>query len=465
MSQPNLTPDDPRLAALLDHARRLAAAGADEAAKAAYLAVLRRDPTDADTLIAIARLAVRGGHRSAARTALGHAIACHPGNAVARINLGHLLLESGELDAAREQFEAVLAGQPSLAPAHQGLARALTGLGQPEAAAPHWRRAFAHGATSPQPYHGAGTGIPLLLLVSTRGGNIPTRSLIDDTQFAVTALYADFHKPGHPLPPHALIFNAIGDADLCGEALAAARRVVVASSAPVINDPAAVAVTGRVANAWRMAGLDDVVAPAVRSMSRRALLADDTLHFPLLVRSPGFHTGQHFVRVARRAELAAQIADLPGEELLAIDPMDARGPDGLSRKYRVMFIAGDAYPLHLAISREWKVHYFSGAMAEDAVLRVEEAAFLADMPAVLGERAMTALGAIEAALGLDYAGVDFTVGPDGRVLLFEANAGMVIQPPGPDPMWDYRRAPIDRALAAVKAMLMRRASPGIRSAA
>ena len=35
---------------------------------------------------------------------------------------------------------------------------------------------------------------------------------------------------------------------------------------------------------------------------------------------------------------------------------------------------------------------------------------------------------------------------------------MVIQPPGPDPMWDYRRAPIDRALEAVKAMLLKRAA-------
>lgn len=451
---------------MLAHARRLATAGSDEAAKSAYIAVLRSDPTCAEALVAIARLASRSGHRSAARTALAHCVACHPADTAARLGLGHLLLEGGEYELAREQFAAILSARPDLAGAHQGLARALTGLGDREAAEPHWSRAFASSALSPQPYHGAGPGVPVLLLVSAAGGNIPTRALLDDTVFSVTALYAEFHQPGAPLPPHALVFNAIGDADLCGEALANAAALARRLPVPVLNHPDAVAVTGRAENATRMAGLADVVAPSVRSTSRAELLAENAdLRFPLLVRAPGYHTGQHFVRVARRADLTAEIAGLPGDRLLAIDPMDARGPDGLSRKFRVMFIDGELYPLHLAISHEWKVHYFSGAMAEDAAHRAEEASFLADMAGTLGPRAMSALAALRDVLGLDYAGVDFALAPDGRLLLFEANAGMVIQPPGPDPMWDYRRAPIERALAAVETMLLKRAAAAVRAAA
>jgi tetratricopeptide (TPR) repeat protein len=464
MGHPSASQAD--LVAMLAHARRLAASGADEAAKSACIAALRIDPTSAEALVAIARLASRSGHRSAARIALAHCVACHPTDTTARLGLGHLLLESGEHELGREQFAAALAAQPDLEGAHQGLARALTGLGDLDAATPHWRAAFGATAVSPQPFHGANPGIPVLLLVSARGGNIPTRTLLDDTVFAVTALYAEFHQPGALLPPHALLFNAIGDADLCGEALTKAAAVARQSSAPIVNHPDSVAATGRADNAERLSGLNDVVAPMVRSTSRTELLADaGVLRFPLLVRAPGYHTGQHFVRVARRADLATEIASLPGDQLLAIDPMDARGADGLSRKFRVMFIEGQLYPLHLAISHEWKVHYFSGAMAEDPAHRAEEAAFLADMPAVLGPRAMAALAALRDALGLDYAGVDFALAPDGRLLLFEANAGMVIQPPGPDPMWDYRRAPIDRALAAVKAMFLKRAAGSIRAAA
>ena len=164
------------------------------------------------------------------------------------------------------------------------------------------------------------------------------------------------------------------------------------------------------------------------------------------------------MRVERREDLAAAIADLPGEELLAIAPLDARGADGGFRKYRAMLIGGAPYPLHLAISANWKVHYFTADMATDDGHRAEEAAFLADLPGVIGPRAVAALDAIAAELALDYAGVDFAVAPDGRLLLFEANPGMVISPPGPEPMWNYRRAPTQRALAAVKALLLAKAT-------
>jgi glutathione synthase/RimK-type ligase-like ATP-grasp enzyme len=78
------------------------------------------------------------------------------------------------------------------------------------------------------------------------------------------------------------------------------------------------------------------------------------------------------------------------------------------------------------------------------------------MPGVLGARAMAALAGISAKLGLDYAGIDFGLAADGSVLLFEANATMVVNPPEPDPMWEYRRPAIDAVLSAVKRMLLGR---------
>jgi hypothetical protein len=127
------------------------------------------------------------------------------------------------------------------------------------------------------------------------------------------------------------------------------------------------------------------------------------------------------------------------------------------RKYRVMFIDGELYPLHLAVSKDWKVHYFSAAMADNPLLRAEEQRFLEHMPAVLGERAMRSLRQICSELDLDYAGVDFALGTDGSVLLFEANATMAILPPGPESIWDYRRAPISAALQAARRLVMARA--------
>jgi hypothetical protein len=127
----------------------------------------------------------------------------------------------------------------------------------------------------------------------------------------------------------------------------------------------------------------------------------------------------------------------------------------MARKYRVMFIGGVAYPLHLAISADWKVHYFTAAAAADPVFRAEERRFLDDMPAVLGERAMAALAEIQVMLGLDYAGIDFGIAPDGSLLLFEANATMAIIPLAPDPIWDYRRRTVTGALTAARCLLPR----------
>jgi glutathione synthase/RimK-type ligase-like ATP-grasp enzyme len=259
------------------------------------------------------------------------------------------------------------------------------------------------------------------------------------------------------LPAHALIVNAVGDADLCDIALARAEEIVARSAAPVINPPARVRLTGRAENARRLSTVEGVITPKIRTLSPAAILAGDDLVFPLLLRRPGFHTGRHFVLVEDRNILAPAIAALAADELLLIQYLDARGRDGMARKYRVMFIDGAAYPLHLAISGDWKVHYFSAAMADDAAYRDEERRFLEDMPGVLGPRAMAALSLISDILGLEYGGIDFALAADGSVLMFEANATMVVFPPDPDPIWDYRRSAVDRVLQAATQMLLRRA--------
>ena len=285
---------------------------------------------------------------------------------------------------------------------------------------------------------------------------------------------ADHLDPRASLPPHELIFNAIGDADLCQPALQAATRLIARATVPVINDPRAVKKTGRIDNATRLRGVPGVVTARTTALLREVLVGADGVAalterghvFPLLLRSPGYHTGRNFILVESENELAAAASSLPGDELLAIEYLDARGQDGSARKYRVMMVAGKIYPLHLAISRNWKVHYFTSDMAEQPDHRVEEAIFLSDMQAALGDRAMRALQGIRDALGLDYAGVDFGLSPDGDLLLFEANATMVIAVPGPDERWAYRRAAISAIIDAVVAMIMRKAnvSVGVRQA-
>jgi hypothetical protein len=324
------------------------------------------------------------------------------------------------------------------------------------ASARHRDLGFIGRALTTAPYRGRGEPIHVLRLVSARGGNIPTRHILDDRIFQTHTLVAEYAGPRQPLPPHAVLFNTIGDADRCAEALHIATRVASCSPARLVNPPEQVLQTTRAASLARLACLPGVVAPHVATLARSAFANGVPAGFetPFLLRSPGFHTGQHFVRVDDTASLSAALDRLPGDPLLALQYLDAAGADGAYRKYRVMLIGGRVLPLHLAISADWKVHYFTAGMASCVAYRAEEARFFGDMEGVLGAVALRALESIGAALALDYAGVDFALSPDGRLLLFEANATMTIVPPPHGAMWDYRRSAVEHALSASRALLL-----------
>jgi glutathione synthase/RimK-type ligase-like ATP-grasp enzyme len=176
----------------------------------------------------------------------------------------------------------------------------------------------------------------------------------------------------------------------------------------------------------------------------------------LLIRRPGFHTGIYFSHIENEQNLNETIKNVPGEELTVIEYLESRNAAGNWRKYRVMFIDGEIYPMHAAISHDWKVHYFTSDMTNNPENREEDAKFLEDMPNTIGLTAMRALKQIQQQLALDYAGIDFGLNDHGDVLLFEANATMVVNPPDRDSQWDYRREPIQRIQNAIRRMLMRR---------
>lgn len=453
------------LSSWFEHACLLAETGRTAEARDAYIKLLKLEPSHLGALNNLGTLLYETGYRTAARTAYAEAVKRHPDDAMSRVNLANLLRESGDLAAAREHYEAALRLEPGRAEAHSGFASVLDEAGEHEGAARHRRMAFERRAFIELPFRGERPPIPILLLEGSAGGNIPLRHFLDDRIFRTFVVFPEYFDPAIPLPPHRLVFNAIGDADRAGAAVAAAQRLLALTTAEVINPPAAVAATGRSDNSRRLSGIPGLITPGAVDMARAliegpdaaATLARHGFEFPLLIRTPGFHTGRHFVRVNAISELPASLAQLPGEQLTVLRYLDARGPDGKVRKYRVMMIDGGLYPLHAAVSSDWKVHYFTADMADHAEHRAEDAEFLGNMEAVLGTRAMAALSMVQSRLGLDYAGIDFGLSASGEILLFEANATMVVNPPEPDPRWGYRRPAIERIFAAVRKMLIGRA--------
>ena len=452
--------------ARIDRAALLNAMDRRVEAKQALVEVLLHEPTNLRALIELGNLLSSMGHNAAACRVYVEAIEHHPNSPVGHINLANLLLLAGNYESARDHYKTALTLDPRHPQAHQGLGAALSATGDRASAVPHFRAGFSGHSVVTLPYRGPQPPLPLLRLVSSGDGNIPTASFLDDRIFMTTVVVADFHDPSIPLPPHQLIFNAIGDADLCTPALDAAARLIKQTSAPVINHPSSVLKTARAANVRRLNALRNVRAPKIVQIPRTILagpgaaevLSRHGFAFPLLLRSPGFHTGRNFLLLNDITDLPAAIKNLPGRELLAIEYLDARGRDGNARKYRAMFVDGHIFPLHTAISRHWKVHYFTADMADNPKHRVEDAAFLNDMESTIGSKAMAALSQIRDILALDYGGIDFGIGPLGEVLVFEANATMVVNPPDSDERWDYRRPAVDEILDAVKSMIVRTAS-------
>lgn len=455
-------------AALYERAGLLRELGRFEEAKRDYLELIRRDGGDFGVLNDFGTLALSTGYRDAARSLFAEAVRRHPQNPMGHVNLANLLLLTGDIEQARTHFEAALCIDRGHIHAHRGMGNLCAELGDAAGARRHRDRGFRNHFLTALPYRGDGLPVRVLLLVSALGGNTPTASLLDDRYFQTNVLVTEYYDGKTPLPVHDVIFNGIGDADLCRQGLQAACSILARTRRPVINHPLAVLKSGRISNVERLRGLADVVVPRIVRLPRQALagqgaaglVAGRGLSFPVLARAPGFHTGRHFVCVESAAALAAAAADFPGDEVWLIERLDAADGEGRFRKFRVMTIGGRLYPLHLAISRNWKVHYFTADMAEAPGNRVEEEKFLGDMADTIGPRGMAALARIDGALGLDYGGIDFAVGDRGEILFFEANATMVMAPLPAGEKWNYRRAAFDAVFAAVRAMLMDRATAG-----
>ena len=433
-------------------------------AESNFIAVLKKEPDHFAALNELAKINLETGNVNAAYHYISQAVAAYPQIAIGHLNFADILVGQCQYDLAKQHYHYALDLQPDLFAAHQGLAIALAGLGEYLQAHEHRDIGFKDQSVIFWPYRGEKPGITLLVLSSALGGNIPIKHILDKQTFETTVILTEYYPLDTPLPAHQLMINLVGDADLCQQGLAIAEKLQAKSDKPIINPPALVRLTGRLDNAYRLASLPGVITPKVVLLPRASLLSDSSaqllvdygFRFPLLLRSPGFHTGQFFVCVSSKHDLTAMAANMPDQDILVMELLEARNKQGDYHKYRVMFVDGKLYPLHLAISKHWKVHYFSADMADSPDFRQSEADFLQDMSGVLGAKAMPALENIRQALALDYGGIDFAVNANGDIVVFEANATMAVHRPEVSDKWQYRQIATEQILTAVRNMIISR---------
>jgi hypothetical protein len=405
------------------------------------------------------------------REALAHrmaALALASGTAIDLYNIATAYLMAGRLEPAEQWYRLTLLLDPELTVAHRNLATLLRDTGRAAQAQAHteaaYRRQFVFDNDCAAPRR------TVWLICAGARGNVPIELWFSHADTRRIEYFVEYVPAGGPATPSQLrhmqgcpqpdlIFNAIGDPDVAAPVLERLLTFVDAAQVPVLNSPRAVARTARDCLPELLGGIAGLLVPAVTRVSgagaAQACLADADR--PVLIRPIATHGGEGLVLAATPDDVAA--VDWRAAPAFFVAPYyDYRSADGYFRKYRVIFIDGRPYPYHLAISRHWLVHYFSADMLGQTDKQTEEARFLADPQAVLGAQAWQALREVGARLALDYAGIDFALLADGRVLVFEANATMLVhrEPQGSE--LAYKNPYVDTLQRAFAALLQRRSA-------
>ena len=365
---------------------------------------------------------------------------------------------AGDIAELRATAYALLRREPNNRDAHLRLYEVEQMLSTPAAAIAHLRAALR---TSPVVASGGPPGAWRLLALTRIArweANVPLELVIDESRIAASRLYLDGSESLAALlshvPPHDVLFNSIAESDEAQPALRLAERVVAALGSPCINAPGAVTALSRDRVAQRFAGSALTAAPLVERIGRDELECT-RLDAAAIVRPVGSQAGFGLERVESSADLRHYLARHPEPAYYLSPFVDYRGADGFFRKYRIIYVDGVPFPCHLAVSPHWMIHYYNAPMHENAWMRAEEAAFLDDLGSVFSGPRGAALREIAAAVPLDYFGIDCAIAHDGRVLLFEADAAMLVHGTDPADVFPYKRAAYQRIKNALTALIER----------
>jgi glutathione synthase/RimK-type ligase-like ATP-grasp enzyme len=179
--------------------------------------------------------------------------------------------------------------------------------------------------------------------------------------------------------------------------------------------------------------------------------------FPITIRPVDTQGGEGLQRVDHAEALEVYYESHTAQAYYAAHYIDYQSSDGCYRKLRIVLIDGAPYICHLAISAHWMVHYLSAGMGDSPAKRLEEQRFMEGFAQDFARRFNEPLAAIARALQLDYVTIDCAEGPDGRLLVFEADSRGIIHAADPANIYPYKPAVMQKAFDAFATLLIKRA--------
>lgn len=392
------------------------------------------------------------------------AAAIDPAAPGALLGLGKARSALALWQSARGVLEQALAVPADAQAARHALWEVCQVLGDRDAAVSHLRAAVQQEPVTTRPATAPARRVLAINAVGDFQANLPLGPLLSAERTALSTLWLDPDAPTPPppdrLPPFDAVFIAIAEDARHAAVLAMADTLARQWGRPIINTGAGITRLSRDGASHLLAGLPGAIVPDQQLVSHATLLGE--LALPAIIRPRGSHAGEGLARIDTPAERDAYLAEQKQTGWFYTAPfIDYRNADGQWRKYRIIFVDGAPYPFHLAIHTHWAVWYYNAGMAEDAAKRAEEARFLGAMTDMFPPAAMAALEELGRRVGLDYFGLDCALMPDGRLLVFEVETGMLVHDADPRSLYPYKEQAVGRIFTAVEAMLDRRIAAAV----
>jgi len=298
-------------------------------------------------------------------------------------------------------------------------------------------------------------GAPRLLVLLAPGdfmANTPVEFLLEGAAINVDFLYIQSEADFLRLPPHDVALVAVAESRANQKILEMIDEAAPCWPRPILNNPAAIARLTR-DGAWRLLhDVEGLFYPENRRLDRAAVAAGEGGAYPLIIRPVDSHAGEELERIEGAAELAVYLRGHAAKEFYVAPFIDYAGADGKYRKIRLALIAGEAWPIHYAVSSRWMVHYLNADMLHNRAHRAEEENFMRDF-AAFAQRHAGALDGLKRRLGLDYLQIDCAEAADGRLMIFEIGTAMIAHDLDCPTTFPYKSAHMRRLFDAFRRMV------------
>ncbi len=301
-----------------------------------------------------------------------------------------------------------------------------------------------------------------LLLIMGPGevmANTPVEFLVENSAIATQLLFLGEGIPApETIPDHDIAFVAVCESETSQWLLEQLEVVMRQWPRPYINAPSRIARLTRDNVPNLLEHIPACRCSQVTRIERNAL--NDRFHQlrpnALLIRPIDSHAGHGLAKIDQLSDMENYLEKFSDLEFFVAPFIDYRSEDGWFRKFRVAVIDGQPYPAHMAISRNWMVHYLNADMVGNAHNREQEARFMASFDSQFAVRHAATLQAIDQILELDYYSIDCAETQSGELLVFEIDSGAVVHSMDPVDLFPYKKAPMNRVFSAFQKLLFDR---------